>query len=100
MRPDLVEQSPRPQPGEPQRRIDAGGDHQVDAGRQVLRQLGDGPVDRLVLDLVVVVQHEHELVGERGERPQERGYERGERAADSGGRRGSSGTNGRRAATT
>ena len=58
---DLDELAPRPQAGQRQRRIGAGGDHQVDLWGQVLQQERHPVLDVLRVDHVVVVEHEHDV---------------------------------------
>ena len=60
MVPDLGHLAPAPQPGKRQRRIHAGDEDQVHLGRLVFGQEPDCLVDPLVLDEMVVVEHEEE----------------------------------------
>ena len=59
--------APGAQPGQGELRILAGGDDQVHLRRQVLEQKGEGMVNRLGIDHVVVVEDEDELVREGGD---------------------------------
>ena len=63
----LGQLAPGAQPGQGERRILAGGDHQVHPRRQVLEQEGEGIVDRFGIDRVVVVEDEDEIVREGGD---------------------------------
>ena len=64
----LGQLAPGAQPGQRQRRILAGGDDQVHLRRQVFEQKGQGLVDRLGINDVVVVEDEDELSGRRRSR--------------------------------
>ena len=66
-RADLDQLARRAQPGERERRVDAGGDRDLQVARRVLEQERDRAVDELVVQLVVVVEHEHDAVGQLGE---------------------------------
>ena len=57
----------RPQPGQRQRRVLAGGDHQVHRRRQMLEQKGEGVVDGFGVDEVVVIEHQDEAVRDGGD---------------------------------
>src|SRR2546421_7181579 len=57
----LAELAARPQPGKGQAWIGAARDEQVQLGWAVLQKLGDGVLERLKRDGVVVVQHQEEL---------------------------------------
>jgi hypothetical protein len=61
LRADLSQLPPGTHPRQRQRRVGAPGDHHVHAGRQVLQQEGEAPVDRVRLDDVIVVEHQGEL---------------------------------------
>ena len=56
-----------PQPRQRQGRVGAAGHHHVQAGRRVLDQERQRLVDHRVLDHVVVVQHQDQLLGLRGQ---------------------------------
>ena len=58
---DLHQISPGAKQGQRQRRVGAGGDEQVDVGRKVLQQESDALLDALVIDEVVVVEHQVQL---------------------------------------
>ena len=83
------------QAGQGQRRILAGGDDQVQPGRQVLQQEGESLVDGTRVDRVVVVQHQDQAVWQGGDVVEHgrqdrlgwrrlRGLERGQRALSHG----------------
>ena len=59
---DLDQLAARSQAGQRQRRVGAGGDHQVDLRRQVLQQERHPAVDVARVDQVVVVEHQHDVV--------------------------------------
>ena len=61
----LGQLAPGAQPGQGQARVFAGGDDQMHPRRQVLEQEGDGLIDRLGVDHVVVVEDQDEVVGDR-----------------------------------
>ena len=73
---DLDELAPRPQAGQRQRRIGAGGDHQVDLWGQVLQQERHPVIDVVRVDHVVVVEHQHDVVRHRAELVEQRGEDR------------------------
>ena len=73
---DLDELAPRPQAGQRQRRIGAGGDHQVDLWGQVLQQERHPVLDVVRVDHVVVVEHQHDVVRHRAELVEQRGEDR------------------------
>ena len=55
------------EPGQGEARILAGGNDQVDMGRLMLEQKGEGVVDRFGLNHVVIVEHEDEAALETGD---------------------------------
>ena len=59
--------APGAQPGQGQRGILTGGDDQVQLGRQVLDQEGQGIVDRPGVEDVVVVEDEHDIARDGGD---------------------------------
>ena len=63
----LGQLAPGAQPGQGEVRILAGGNDQVDMGRQMLEQKGEGVVDRFGLNHVVIVEHEDEAALETGD---------------------------------
>ena len=62
-RTDLGELAARPQAGQRQRRIRTGGDHQVNLRGQVLEEERHPVLDVVRVDHVVVVEHQHDVVG-------------------------------------
>ncbi len=60
--PQLSQLPASPQPGQPQRRVTAGGQHQVQPGRAVLKQEPKRRVHLLCVDQVVVVEDQYRLV--------------------------------------
>ena len=73
---DLDELAPRPQAGQRQRRVGAGGDHQVDLWGQVLQQERHPVLDVGRVDHVVVVEHQHDVARHRAELVEQRGEDR------------------------
>ena len=61
-RADLDQFAARPQASQRQRRIGAGGDHQVDPRREVLQEERHAALDVAGVDQVVVVEHQHDVV--------------------------------------
>ncbi len=64
---DLGEIAAGPQPGEGQRRVGPGADDQPHLRRQPLEQERHPRLDRRTLGEVVVVQHQHDVVGEHAQ---------------------------------
>ena len=62
---DLDQLAARPQASQRQRRVGAGGDHQVDLRREVLQQERHPGLDVVGVDEVVVVEHQHDVVRQR-----------------------------------
>ena len=63
-----------------QRRIGAGGDHQVQARRQVIEDEGERLVDRRAVDGMVIIQHQDGIRRQRGqgvEHPRQQRIDRG-----------------------
>jgi hypothetical protein len=80
-RPQLHELAAGAQPGQRQRWVAAAGQHHVQRGRQVVEQELHRPVHLGRLDEVVVVDHQHHVVGGRGELVHQRGDDARERRA-------------------
>ena len=72
----LGELAPGAQPREAERRVHPRGDHQVQARRQPVEQELQGPVDRRAVDGVIVVEHQHEIVGRGVDLVQQPGQDR------------------------
>jgi hypothetical protein len=72
----LSELAAGPQPRQRERRVGAAGHHQPQRGRQVLQQEAERLVDRLGLDQVVVVQHQHDRLGRTGQLVDHHGRDR------------------------
>ena len=68
--------APGAQPGQRQRRILTGGDHQVHRWRQVREQEGEGVVDRFGIDHMVVVEDKDEIVRQGGDLVEQGGQDR------------------------
>jgi hypothetical protein len=65
-----------PQPGQRQRRVSAASQHQPQRSWQVLQQEAERLVDRLGLDQVIVVQHQHDRIGHASQLVDQRGRHR------------------------
>ena len=73
---DLDQLAARPQPGQRQRGIGAAGDHQVQPRRQVVEQERHPLLHLGRVDDVVVVEHQHDVVGDGAEVVEQRGEHR------------------------
>ena len=62
-----------------QRRIRSAGDHQVHLRRQVIEQEGQRGVNGRRFDQVIIVEHQHKPIGERGNIVQQQGQDRFDR---------------------
>ena len=62
---DLQQLPPPPEPGQRQRRLDPRGEHQLQARRGMVKEVGHGLVDLSVVDRVVVLEHEHAALRQR-----------------------------------
>ena len=67
IRADLDHLAGRAQPRKAERRVDARRDHDLQVARRVLHQLADRRVHEFVAQLVIVVEHEHDRLGQRRE---------------------------------
>ena len=67
LRAELDQLAGRAQAGERQRRVGAGGERELHRPRQVAEQEGQRRVHELVAQQVVVVEHEHDRLGQRRE---------------------------------
>jgi hypothetical protein len=75
VRADLDDLVPRAQAGQRQRRIAATGQDQVQLPGRVVEEVGHAAMNALVLDEVVIVQHQGEVDLERGEVANEPGQD-------------------------
>ena len=70
---DLDELAARSEAGEGQRGVGAGRDHQVELRRQVVEQERHPGLDLRVVDHVVVIEHQHDVIGRGAQAVEQRG---------------------------
>ena len=58
----LGQLAPRPQAGQRQRRVSAAGNGQMQLARQMVEQKGQGGMDRLDFNQVVIVEHQADIL--------------------------------------
>ena len=71
--PDLDQFAAHPPPGQRQIGVGAGADHDVHVGRKVLQQEGHALADLVIVDQVVVVEHQPHLIRRGGQLVEQRG---------------------------